>query len=93
VICLENAGKAVQSSRIAKLVNDALAKDTSFLSLALSLQIAAKLARPDQTAFLNRIPAIIKQADEIDGDYLQYEGGLGVTARYVFKKKHSFIIK
>ena len=80
---MTNAGKPIQSAKIAKLTNDALAKEDSFLSTGLSLQIASKLARVDQTAFLNRIPAVIKHADEIDEKYLQYEGGLGSTVSII----------
>lgn len=84
VSCLENAGKPIQSAKIAKLLNDAQTKDESFLSIGLSLQLAAsKLTRGEQTAFLNRIPGILAKADEIDGRYLQFEGGLGVTQSIV----------
>lgn len=84
VTSLENVGKPVQSARVAKLLNDALAKDTGLLSLGLGLQLASKLSRTDQAPFVKRISEIIAQADEIDGRLLQYEGGLGVTAS-IFK--------
>lgn len=79
VISLENAGKAIDSVKISKFLNDALTKDSSYLSLGLSLQLASKLARASQTPFLNQIQTTISFADEIDGRLLQYEGGLGVT--------------
>lgn len=84
VTSLENAGKPVQSAKVAKLLNDALAKDAGLLSQGLALQLASKLSRADQAPFVRRVPEIIAQADELDGRLLQYEGGLGVTAS-IFK--------
>lgn len=84
IVSLENVGKPIPSTKVAKLLNDQLLKDDSFLSAGLSLQIASKLARNDQLQFVNRISKLIALADEVDGKYLQYEGGLGITAS-IFK--------
>lgn len=74
MITLENCGKQIPSAKISKLLTSALSKEDTYLSAGLSLQIASRLARNDQTVYINKIPDLIKKALEVDGKYLQYEG-------------------
>uniref|UniRef100_F1KX96 Dolichyl-diphosphooligosaccharide--protein glycosyltransferase subunit 2 n=1 Tax=Ascaris suum TaxID=6253 RepID=F1KX96_ASCSU len=59
-------------------------KDDSASSLAHGLNAAALLDKANAEKFLNRIEDIVGQADDVDGKYLQLEGGLSVTAMGVY---------
>lgn len=47
-----------------------------------SFHIAAQLGG-DVTAVFNRIEDAVVQSDEVDGKYLQFEGGLSITGIYI----------
>lgn len=77
-------GKSIDSPRVAKLLTDALKNDDSLLSSGLAFQLGARLTCATCLAPLHeKIGDVIIQADEVDGKYLQFEGGLGVTAQVV----------
>jgi len=48
--------------------------------LGYTFHIAADLGTPAAFAF-DRIEDAVVQADEVDGQYLQFEGGLSITSR------------
>lgn len=52
-------------------------------SLGYAFHIASDLGTSGAFAF-DRIEDAIIQADEVDGQYLQFESGLSVTSRYTF---------
>lgn len=56
-------------------------ENTSRFSLGHSFHIAAQLGG-DVTAVFNRIEDAVVQSDEVDGKYLQFEGGLSITGIY-----------
>ncbi|KAG1665248.1 Dolichyl-diphosphooligosaccharide--protein glycosyltransferase subunit 2 [Nymphon striatum] len=51
-------------------------------SLGYAFHTASQLTG-DLVAFYDRIEDVVVQADEIDGKYLQFEGGIGVTAMII----------
>lgn len=69
----------VQISRNLQLV---LKKDDSLSSIAHAFYVAAELGKNGDFA-LKRIEGTIAQADEVDGKYLQFEGGLSITAAII----------
>lgn len=56
--------------------------NTPCFSLGHSFHIAAQLGG-DVTAVFNRIEDAVVQSDEVDGKYLQFEGGLSITGIYI----------
>ncbi|KAL1115746.1 hypothetical protein AAG570_006036 [Ranatra chinensis] len=68
-----------QSEKLVKLLQAALKKDDSISNLGYCLSIAAAMGPSGSFAF-DRIEDAIVQADEVDGKYLQFEGGLSITA-------------
>ena len=82
-------GKSLDSLKVSKLLQAALKKDDSLLSIGLAFQLASRLTGADNIApFVEKIGDVIVQADEVDGRYLQFEGGLGITAN---NKRHLLI--
>lgn len=75
---LTSAGGKLEKG-VAKALTDALKKDDSLLSLGLAFHVAA-LLEGDQSAVFDRIEDAVVQADEVDGNLLQFEGGLSVTS-------------
>uniref|UniRef100_A0A914WBL8 Dolichyl-diphosphooligosaccharide--protein glycosyltransferase subunit 2 n=1 Tax=Plectus sambesii TaxID=2011161 RepID=A0A914WBL8_9BILA len=65
-------------------LQSALKKDDSALSLTYGLNAAVFFDAPTATKYFDRIEDLVGQADEIDGKYLQFEGGLSVTAGGVY---------
>ncbi|VDM48314.1 unnamed protein product [Toxocara canis] len=55
-------------------------KDDSAASLAYGLNAAALLDKGNAEKFMIRVEDIVGQADDVDGKFLQLEGGLSVTA-------------
>lgn len=74
--------KKVDSAKLIKTLQAALKKDDSILNLGYSFHIAAQLGAVGTFAF-DRIEDAIVQADEVDSRYLQFEGGLSITALLV----------
>lgn len=75
--------KATSGAKVAQSLQAALKKDDSLASLAYGLHVAAELGATDGGFMFDRIEDAIVQADEIDGKYLQFEGGLSITALMV----------
>ncbi|XP_078038944.1 oligosaccharide transferase delta subunit [Augochlora pura] len=65
--------------KITKAVQNALRKDDSLWNLAYAFHVASDLGSSGVFA-VDRIEDAIVQADEVDGKYLQFEGGLSVTS-------------
>ncbi|XP_014293921.1 dolichyl-diphosphooligosaccharide--protein glycosyltransferase subunit 2 [Halyomorpha halys] len=77
---LRSSGQAItKDPKVEKAIQAALKKDDSVSSLGYTLH-AASLPVIDGAFVFDRIEDIIFQADEIDGKYLQFEGGLSITA-------------
>ncbi|XP_011141992.1 dolichyl-diphosphooligosaccharide--protein glycosyltransferase subunit 2 [Harpegnathos saltator] len=72
----------VPTARVDKLVKQiqaALRKDDGLWNLGYTFHIAADIGTPATFAF-DRIEDAVVQADEVDGQYLQFEGGLSITS-------------
>lgn len=52
--------------------------------MAHGLHVAAELGAADGGFMYDRIEDGIVQADEVDGKYLQFEGGLSITGKFCF---------
>ncbi|KZC05031.1 PREDICTED: dolichyl-diphosphooligosaccharide--protein glycosyltransferase subunit 2 [Dufourea novaeangliae] len=77
--------------KITKAVQSMLRKDDNLWNLGYTFHIASGLGTSDAFAF-DRVEDAIIQADEVDGQYLQFEGGLSVTSFLVngiFKLSHN----
>ncbi|GAB1868025.1 Dolichyl-diphosphooligosaccharide--protein glycosyltransferase subunit 2 [Camponotus japonicus] len=70
---------AARIDKLVKLIQAALRKDDSLWNLGYTFHIAADLGAPAAFAF-DRIEDAVVQADEVDGQYLQFEGGLSITS-------------
>ncbi|XP_072754556.1 dolichyl-diphosphooligosaccharide--protein glycosyltransferase subunit 2 [Anoplolepis gracilipes] len=70
---------AARVDKLVKLIQAALRKDDSLWNLGYTFHIAADLGAPAAFAF-DRIEDAVVQADEVDGQYLQFEGGLSITS-------------
>lgn len=66
--------------------------NTHFYSLGYVFHIAADLGPAGAFAF-NHIEDAIVQADEVDGRFLQFEGGLGVTSKFSYEYEEPFYEK
>lgn len=78
-LSLHNLNIKVNSAKVSKVLTAALKKDDSVINLAYAFHVASIL-QTDLTPFFERIEDVIVQADEVDSKYLQFEGGLGITA-------------
>lgn len=74
--------KLPDASKVVKSVQATLKKDDSLLNLGYVFNIAADLGNAGAFAF-DKIEETISQADEVDGRFLQFEGGLSVTSLIV----------
>ena len=72
-------GAKLNSEAVKKSLAAALKKDDTLLSLGLAFHTAAMLDG-DVTQFFDRIEDALVQADEVNGEMLQFEGGLSVTS-------------
>ncbi|XP_046989739.1 dolichyl-diphosphooligosaccharide--protein glycosyltransferase subunit 2 [Schistocerca americana] len=70
------------TQKLIKGLQSALKKDDSLLNLGYSFHIAVLLGADGTFAF-DRIEDAIVQADEVDSRFLQFEGGLSITALLV----------
>ncbi|XP_029170574.1 dolichyl-diphosphooligosaccharide--protein glycosyltransferase subunit 2 [Nylanderia fulva] len=68
-----------RTDKLVKLIQAALRKDDSLWNLGYTFHIAADIGAPAAFAF-DRIEDAVVQADEVDGQYLQFEGGLSITS-------------
>lgn len=79
-LALNNVAQKVQEpAKVVKNIKNALKKDDSLANLGYALHIATLLGA-DGSFMFDRIEDVIVQADEVDGKYLQFEGGLSTTA-------------
>jgi len=76
---LAATGAKLTSEAVKKSLAAALKKDDTLLSLGLAFHTASMLDG-DLTQFFERIEDAIVQADEVNGEMLQFEGGLSVTS-------------
>uniref|UniRef100_A0A0N5A988 Dolichyl-diphosphooligosaccharide--protein glycosyltransferase subunit 2 n=1 Tax=Syphacia muris TaxID=451379 RepID=A0A0N5A988_9BILA len=74
-----NMGIKISDNNLVSLITSSM-KDGSTSSLAYGLNAAALLEKSKAEQFLVRIEDLIGQADEVDGKYLQLEGGISITA-------------
>jgi len=72
----------IDSAKVLGAVHSALKRDDGVLSLAHSFHVGAQLSGDMNTLF-ERIEDALVQADEVDGRFLQFEGGLSITAHVV----------
>ncbi|XP_074656368.1 dolichyl-diphosphooligosaccharide--protein glycosyltransferase subunit 2-like [Tubulanus polymorphus] len=75
---LKNLGLSVDAAAVSKSLLAALKKDDSALSYAYAFHVAAELT--DVQKFYDLIEDVIAQADEVDEEFLQFEGGLFTTS-------------
>ncbi len=78
-----NLGQKVDSAAVLKALTEALKKDDSIGSLGLAFNLAAHLGKTEGAAVFDRIEDAIVQADEINGKFLQFEGGLSVSSQVI----------
>ncbi|PVD32395.1 hypothetical protein C0Q70_07829 [Pomacea canaliculata] len=79
---MRNLGLTVDDKAVSSALLEALKTDDSPLSHGYSFMVAAEL-KGDITKFFDNIEDVIAQADEVDDIYVQFEGGLYVTALVV----------
>jgi len=84
IIAMGNLGYNVDDTIVKKFAALATEKDTPS-SAAASFLAASFLPKEnaDLKPIVNMVEDIIAQADEVNNEYLQYEGGLAVTSRVV----------
>jgi len=76
---LAATGAKISSEAVKKSLAAALKKDDALLSLGLAFHTASML-EGDLAPFFERIEDAVVQADEVNGEMLQFEGGLSVTS-------------
>ncbi|GMT04621.1 hypothetical protein PENTCL1PPCAC_26795, partial [Pristionchus entomophagus] len=67
-----------------KALTAAITKDASPKSLSNALAAASLLEKSIGAKYVSKIGSLVEQADEVDGKYLQLDGGLSVTATAVY---------
>ncbi|KAH3710333.1 hypothetical protein DPMN_069810, partial [Dreissena polymorpha] len=77
---LKNLGLPVDNAKITAALSEALKSDDSPLSHSYAFHVATEIGGAELGKYFDLIEDIIAQADEVDGVYLQFEGGLSVTA-------------
>ncbi|XP_073251007.1 dolichyl-diphosphooligosaccharide--protein glycosyltransferase subunit 2-like [Porites lutea] len=79
-------GIKVNTGEVIKAVKAAINSDEdSILGAAYAMLIAARLPKDTDVSFITEmIEDTVAQADEVDNKYLQFEGGLLVTAKVVY---------
>ena len=65
---------------IEKRLNLLAKKDDSILSQGYAMLTGAQLSQPVAKFYADTIGDLVQQADDADGQTLQYEGGVGATA-------------
>lgn len=80
----KNTGAAVDGAKIAELLKASVKSDDSPQSIGYALWSAASSFKAGQKLEVwDRIEDVVAQADEVDKQYLQFEGGLSVTASVI----------
>ncbi|WAR18094.1 RPN2-like protein [Mya arenaria] len=80
---LKNLGLTVDNGKVTAALTEALKKDDSPMSHGFAFNIVSEIGGADVNRYFDLIEDIVAQADEVDDKYLQYEGGLFVTASVV----------
>ncbi|XP_032674890.1 dolichyl-diphosphooligosaccharide--protein glycosyltransferase subunit 2 [Odontomachus brunneus] len=70
---------AARVDKLIKIIQAALRKDDGLWNSGYTFHIAADIGTPAAFAF-DRIEDTVVQADEVDGQYMQFEGGLSITS-------------
>jgi oligosaccharyltransferase complex subunit delta (ribophorin II) len=79
---LKNTGGTVDTVKIAELLKAATKSDDSPQSLGYALWASTVGFKSGQKLDIwERIEDVVAQADEVDKQYLQFEGGLSVTGK------------
>ncbi|GFN95846.1 dolichyl-diphosphooligosaccharide--protein glycosyltransferase subunit 2 [Plakobranchus ocellatus] len=81
-LALKNLGLAADDAAVSSSLLAALKTDDSPASHGYAFMAAAQL-KGDISKFVDNIEDVVAQADEVDEKYLQFEGGLYVTALVV----------
>ncbi|KAK3803364.1 hypothetical protein RRG08_006917 [Elysia crispata] len=81
-LALKNLGLLVDDAAVSKSLMAALKTDDSPASHGYAFLAAAQL-KGDVSKFVDNIEDVVAQADEVDEKYLQFDGGLYVTALVV----------
>lgn len=68
------------AAKLSKILIAAAKKEESLLNLGYIFHIASELG-PAGNFAINKVEDTIVQADEVDGKFLQFEGGLSVTSK------------
>jgi len=77
---LKGTGAAVDAAKVAELLKAATKADDSPQSLGYALWATGSSFKSGQKLDIwERIEDVVAQADEVDKQYLQFEGGLSVT--------------
>lgn len=79
---LKKLNLKVDNAKVSKSLLEALKKDDSPLSHGYAFLVASELSG-DVSKFFDSIEDVVAQADEVDEKYLQFEGGLFVSALVV----------
>lgn len=80
----KTAGTAVDGVKVAELLKASVKADDSAQSIGYALWATASTFKTGQKLEIwDRIEDVIAQADEVDKQYLQFEGGLSVTAAVI----------
>lgn len=82
---LKALGKPISAEmkdQIGKNLQLILKKDDSLTALAAAFYVASEIGTHGEFA-LKRIEGTLAQADEVDGKFLQFEGGLSITASII----------
>jgi oligosaccharyltransferase complex subunit delta (ribophorin II) len=79
---IKNTGGALDATKITDLLKAAIKTDDSPQSLGYALWASASSYKSGQkTDLWDRIEDVVAQADEVEKQYLQFEGGLSVTGK------------
>lgn len=83
ITAMANLGQQVDEATIKKFAT--LAKDNDAPNSAAASFLAASVlpASPELKPVVSMVEDIVAQADEVNNDYLQFEGGLAVTSKVV----------
>ena len=84
VLSQQNLGQKVSGSAVLKNLQEALKKDDGVASLGLAFNLAAAtLSKSEASSIFDRVEDAVVQADEINGNMLQFEGGLTASSNVV----------
>lgn len=80
---LKNTGNAVDGAKVAELIKTGIKTDDTPQSLGYGFWASATAFKNGQKldGIWDRIEDVVAQADEVDKQFLQYEGGLSVTGK------------